>query len=103
MLSNRRGATERTEPFPGFNNGDGNINSGFGQILPKRSCSSRTDIQNKLHKHPFQGTERLQHRRSNHHLGSIVQEGTLCTDHNVEINKNQEVSTCHISSLVWPL
>src|SRR5260221_7039235 len=76
MLSNRRGATERTEPIPGFNNADGNINAGFGQILPKRNCSSRTDIQNKLHKYPFQGTERLQHRRSNPHLQFTVQAGT---------------------------
>ncbi len=75
MLSNRRSATERSEPFPGLDNGGGNINSGFGQILPKRNCSSRTDIQNKLHKYPFQGTECLQHRRCNPHLRFTVQAG----------------------------
>src|SRR5882724_2309466 len=75
MLSNRRSATERSEPFLGLNNGGGNINSGFGQILPKRNCSSRTHIQDKLHKYPFQGTECLQHRRCNPHLRFSVQAG----------------------------
>src|SRR5258708_565710 len=103
MLSNRRRATECSEPFPGRNNGGGNINSGFGQILPKRNCSSRTDIQNKLYEYPFQGTECLQHRRCNPHLRFTVQAGTLRTDHNVETTRNQEVSTCDISSLVWQL
>src|SRR5258708_38242464 len=76
MFSNRRSATERSKPFSGLNNGGGNINSGFGQILPKRNCSSRTDIQNKLHEYPFQGSECLRHRRCNPHLPFTVQAGT---------------------------
>src|SRR5258708_5475140 len=77
MLGNRRSTTERSEPFPGLNNGGGNINSGFFQIFPKSNCSSRTDIQQKPHEYPFSVPACLQHRRCTPHWRFTVQAGTL--------------------------
>src|SRR6266550_6909134 len=92
MLGNQRGVTECSEPFPGFNYGDRNINSGFGQILSKRNCSSRTDIQNELYEYPLQGTKRLQHGLINRHLWLMLQTGTPSPRPQSE-SKNEEFST----------